>query len=112
MSQVPTYLEFPGQLDLGIIIGDTWGPIFIEPEVSEDISGRAYCAAVYDRFGAKIADFAVEVTDVTLGNISIAMTEAESAKLAQGMQSWALWYVDPEMGKNTIASGNVEARYR
>jgi len=112
MTQVPSYLEFPGALDLGIVIGDTWGPMLIEPEVAEDISLRTYFAAVYDKFGTKIADFVVEITSASLGNLSVSMAETETAKLARGIQPWALWYVDPETGKNTIASGNVEARYR
>jgi hypothetical protein len=92
MDVRPVFDDIPEVLDIdNFVIGASFGPMTITPEIAEPATGRTYAASIY-LAGVAVADFVITHDDVT-GELDLSMTDTESATIpAAGSYDLAIVY--------------------
>lgn len=104
-----TYTNLPGVLNIEVRRGDELG---LTPDFNVSLSGYTVSATVYsvvtgDTAGTMSASLTTDGSD---GKVSLAMTETETAALAQGTYRWALTWIAPGSVARMALTGALEVK--
>ena len=117
---MPTFSQLPGGLDITFVQGDE---VAIALDFDRDLTGYTitnvvYVTAVYasgvggsgfvETVGSTAATFSVTATDLAAGQITLGLTETQTAALSPSIAyRWYMRWVDPALFTRTVLSGTV-----
>ncbi len=118
-----TFTQLPGELSLEFIQGDE---LAVALDFDRDLTGfqietKIYVTAVYasglggagsvETVGETAATFTIQNTDLAAGQITIGLTEAQTALLSPSVAyRWYMRWVDTTLFTRTVLSGTVTVR--
>lgn len=118
-----TFSQLPGGLDITFVQGDE---VAIALDFDRDLTGftietKVYVTAVYaaglggagsvETVGTTAATFTISPTDLAAGQITIGLSEAQTALLSPSIAyRWYMRWVDTTLFTRTVLSGTVTVR--
>ena len=102
-----TFNQLPGVLNLEFVRGDEFGT-----SLNFDLSMAGYTVAaelLSAVSGSKILDITTTVTNAAAGQVSISLTETQTAAIPVGTYRWILYWDAPGAVRRTVFTGFVEA---
>lgn len=99
---MPTFDQAPGALDVRAKAGDEFA---MSPDFNVDLTGYSLAGGVKPASGGAETAFVIAVDNAALGQITLRLTEAETAALGAGSHRWYLAWTAPGSVKRTVLAG-------
>ena len=119
-----TFQQLPGTLDITFVGGGGSGDeVAIALDFDRDLTGFSITAPIYvtsvfastgggqglvTTVGATATSFVVQPTDLSLGQVTIALSETQTGNLSPGIgYRWYMRWVSPSLVTRTVLSGTL-----
>lgn len=103
-----TYSQLPGVMNHAFKRGNDFSTV-IDFDGISSLSGYTVTASVTSLVtGAAVVPFTTSVVDASAGQVSISLTDTQTAALAAGTYGWQLDWTAPGSIQRTALSGTVE----
>lgn len=119
-----TFQQLPGTLDITFVGGGGLGDeVAIALDFDRDLTGFSITAPIYvtsvfastgggqglvTTVGATATSFVVQPTDLSLGQVTIALSETQTGNLSPGIgYRWYMRWVSPALVTRTVLSGTL-----
>lgn len=101
-----TFSQLPGTLNLAFTRGDEFGASL---DFDLNLSGYTVAAELLSvSSGSKMLDITITVTNAAAGQVSLSLTETQTASIPAGTYRWLLYWDAPGAVRRTVLAGIVE----